>query len=1024
MKLILRKESHAAVFLSAGNSNKRIADDRLFSSKDTLGFTIGATDHSDNRWIWSNYGPQLDFVAPSGDIIHDEQCPSDDGDVPSWDAPGSAGLAPGCDIAPCAQVSAGNHSCSGGGTSLACPTAAAIAGLVLSRRPDFMDSADVGMALYNVLKYSCEDKGDSDYDTLYGWGRVNAARALAHVARGDACPDGKFDILDVITISSVAFRGVSCLPVQYSIGDLNCDSVICVVDVVLIVNIAFRGSPASEVISPCTRFMNGATCCPSPVLESPADGATGVQTAVNLVWTPPYWATEYFIEIDDNADFSSPLASHSVGSDTYFDTSGLSAGTTYHWRVGASGSDCSPVPCASWSFRTEGGGEAESYFANAVTIQSRDVDCSDSSVTVGVYVSNRVPLSGLVLPLEIRSAAGGAYLTGPMTVTASGRLDTFLTYQSYASYLPTKDATGISCGGYGYATRGTFDTLSTISPTAVLYVGIANADSLLLPPGDDLATVDTTPSLALTFGIAGVNGTFEIDTTCVTPANHLIFVDGRDVWNTLGITPSFTKGVITVGRASLAGHVTGHDTVSCNVTMGGDVTIDSGASLTVRPGSELLAIAHDDSLGSGVDLDRVEIIVYGDLILGDSTSGNILIGSDSAAADAWYGIRVMPGGRISTHSPATIQNALYGITIDSLAAADTLSGLTIRNCDIAGIATWSDNVHFISDTISDVASGSGISVQYANPRIEHVDIIDCQYGIYAVASKSRIRDSRVRGTGQYGIYHIQDAEFPGDLDTLYLRSDSIGGYFTGAHLFAGYKAHMDADSCWVVANYVEGSQSDYGVKASQDAFVKIRHTLVKDFGTAGVYSYKSKTDLGRYASSNGENSIYSAGAAGCEFPCVAPRRVYHIANGTTDTLKAENNWWGASPPTANWFLGLIDRTPWLDSNALGKRVVNHDVASPGTMPSDFELGQNYPNPFNSETVIEYALRRPGHVKIAVFNVLGQLVRVLLDQEIGAGTHRVSWDARNAAGEAVASGVYLYRIEANGFVDSKRMVLVK
>lgn len=88
------------------------------------------------------------------------------------------------------------------------------------------------------------------------------------------------------------------------------------------------------------------------------------------------------------------------------------------------------------------------------------------------------------------------------------------------------------------------------------------------------------------------------------------------------------------------------------------------------------------------------------------------------------------------------------------------------------------------------------------------------------------------------------------------------------------------------------------------------------------------------------------------------------------------------------------------------------------------LGQNTPNPFNPETRIAYTLPDAEQVRLTVYNLLGQVVRRLADQAQTAGRHEVRWDGRDEAGRVVASGVYLYRIEARGFSAVRRMVLLK
>ena len=93
------------------------------------------------------------------------------------------------------------------------------------------------------------------------------------------------------------------------------------------------------------------------------------------------------------------------------------------------------------------------------------------------------------------------------------------------------------------------------------------------------------------------------------------------------------------------------------------------------------------------------------------------------------------------------------------------------------------------------------------------------------------------------------------------------------------------------------------------------------------------------------------------------------------------------------------------------------------LPQGFALGQNYPNPFNPSTIIPYQLPTAAQVRLEVFNVLGQRVATLVNEERPAGFHTAAWDATNAAGQAVAAGVYMYRLTAGGQQHTRRMVLI-
>ena len=98
--------------------------------------------------------------------------------------------------------------------------------------------------------------------------------------------------------------------------------------------------------------------------------------------------------------------------------------------------------------------------------------------------------------------------------------------------------------------------------------------------------------------------------------------------------------------------------------------------------------------------------------------------------------------------------------------------------------------------------------------------------------------------------------------------------------------------------------------------------------------------------------------------------------------------------------------------------------TPADVPFRFGLHQNYPNPFNPSTVITYTLPYRDQVRLSIYNSLGQLVRVLVERTIPAGDYRTGWDGTDTDGQPVASGVYFYRLETSGFMDTRKMLLVR
>ena len=93
-------------------------------------------------------------------------------------------------------------------------------------------------------------------------------------------------------------------------------------------------------------------------------------------------------------------------------------------------------------------------------------------------------------------------------------------------------------------------------------------------------------------------------------------------------------------------------------------------------------------------------------------------------------------------------------------------------------------------------------------------------------------------------------------------------------------------------------------------------------------------------------------------------------------------------------------------------------------PEEFLLEQGYPNPFNAEVSIPFAVAADGSARLELFNMAGQRVRLLINQELQTGYYRPRWDGTDDAGRTVGSGVYIYRLQAGEFEQSRRLLLLK
>ncbi|MFQ5771344.1 MAG: T9SS type A sorting domain-containing protein [bacterium] len=107
------------------------------------------------------------------------------------------------------------------------------------------------------------------------------------------------------------------------------------------------------------------------------------------------------------------------------------------------------------------------------------------------------------------------------------------------------------------------------------------------------------------------------------------------------------------------------------------------------------------------------------------------------------------------------------------------------------------------------------------------------------------------------------------------------------------------------------------------------------------------------------------------------------------------------------------------SPQLSLLVTSVEGAGSKAIPEDYVLEQNYPNPFNPSTTINFGLKEFGHVRLTVYNALGEEVMKVIDRDLEAGYHRVVFSAHN-----FTSGLYFYKILVNDFTAVKKMIVTK
>lgn len=178
------------------------------------------------------------------------------------------------------------------------------------------------------------------------------------------------------------------------------------------------------------------------------------------------------------------------------------------------------------------------------------------------------------------------------------------------------------------------------------------------------------------------------------------------------------------------------------------------------------------------------------------------------------------------------------------------------------------------------------------------------------------------------------------------------------------------------------------------------------------------------ANGNGQCNVPAPNA---DFVAIAAGTYHNVAVKADGTVVA----WGANasyqcaPPTPNaGFTAVAASLGTLASMQFSVGLQSSLVSVPAVQPAAVSLLPNRPNPFNPSTTIDFAVPVTGPVRLQVFDLRGRLVRTLVAGTLGAGSHRITWDGRDAEGRELPSAVYVSRLQAHDQVSTGRMTLVR
>lgn len=455
-------------------------------------------------------------------------------------------------------------------------------------------------------------------------------------------------------------------------------------------------------------------------------------------------------------------------------------------------------------------------------------------------------------------------------------------------------------------------------------------------------------------------------------------------------------------------------------TLWGDLTIDATKSLKLTPPTAIYAAPNADWSGGGYSPTKTEVIIKGSLerAISSTDSIKLLSNAPTPGDQDWQGVVVDTGSFRPSYYH--FKNAYSGIDYRN-STADTVKNCLFQNDFMHGVITTNDNLIISSNTFKDLGEGYGVYLDKCNATVSGNTITNVPYGINADRSYGIISNNIITTTGSYtALFGFRAEGYDSNRGTqkTVLYNDSIVGAFDEAAVVAKGAVAIDSCRIWPKLPTIlpDPPPQMIGILGEGIDTATVHRTRVKMFSSivstvSAVKVIAAPVLFLGSISSPGFNSVIRCGSL-----------AKVLYNTTPTTVMAESCWWGTANPPSTYFYGPNDHDPSLGSPPAMRLVGDFDEPRP--LPELFALSQNYPNPFNPTTTIGFSLPTAGKVRLDIYNILGQKVRTLIETEKPAGMHQVIWNGTDDHGVSVASGIYLYKIEATSFREVKRMVFLK
>ncbi|HBZ01009.1 MAG TPA: hypothetical protein DEO84_06785 [candidate division Zixibacteria bacterium] len=474
------------------------------------------------------------------------------------------------------------------------------------------------------------------------------------------------------------------------------------------------------------------------------------------------------------------------------------------------------------------------------------------------------------------------------------------------------------------------------------------------------------------------------------------------------------------------------------IIINGDVTVPSGKTLTILPGTDVEFVYNFDRCASGSSHSKSELVINGTLNALGTLNDPIVFESSRPTlqgAGQWYGIRVEGYGHVNLDY-CEIKHADYGIRSNGhsyLAVNHTLMDLntsagiymnvypnsaTISNSRIQNSGTYGiycGDGMFTSTTDTLLYNKYGVYYKgYDSPDIEYCRIIapsspiTSYYGIYIFGTSPgatpQILGNYIAGFTQGGIY-LTTVTSRGLISFTTIDAGSIYGIYCTS---SSVSILGDPPNGNGKRNLIHGNTNGIWLTSSSNPI--IRRTKFDQNNPRNLYIASGCWPDIHPQTLDQANSFHSlAGFSYCD-----------IYNANASPIDATGNYWGENPPADNQIYNAT-YVPYYTQDPLPRMAPPSPING---LPNDLELATVYPNPFNPTATISFGLASPQVVSVNIYNIMGQKIRSLSEGYLQAGTISFIWDGKDSEGRPVSSGLYFCSIQTETKQQTVKLTMLK